>query len=262
MDDAIDWLEDRHRVDDLVLFLDFDGTLAPIVDRPGEARPLDGIAGLLEQIGAVVPVAVVSGRGLADVRSRLGAESVSYAGSHGLEVAGADGRVEISDRLQRLKSRVDDYEQQLRSRFSEVPRVEIERKPFSVAVHFRRRPEAREIVEKAIEKIAGDDEDFEMGIGKMVRELQPEIEVDKGTALQKLRGRLDPERHRTPVYIGDDTTDEDAFEAVADEGLGILVADEPRESAARARLDDPPAVRDFLRLVVRRLDGDLSAAEG
>lgn len=254
MDHAFHWIDSREGVGDLALFLDFDGTLAPIVERPGEAEPLDGVVELIEAIGRVLPVAVVSGRGLDDVVDRLGARGIDYAGSHGMEHLDAQGNRETSKRLERFEAVIDDVEAELRERFSEVPRIEIERKRFGVAVHFRRRPEAREIVESALEKIVDDYGDLRIKTGKMVREIMPDLDIDKGTALRAIRDRIDADDRRCPVYIGDDTTDEDAFEALGDEGVGILVDDEPGETAATRRVDDPREVRELLRRIVERLE--------
>ena len=254
MDDALDWLDEREQLGDLALFLDFDGTLAPIVERPGDARPLPGVTELVEAIGTAIPVAIISGRGLDDVVERLGARSIDVAGSHGMELMYSEGERETSDRLRRFEAIIDDVERQLRDRFSEVPRIEIERKRFGVAVHFRRRPEAREIVEKALEKILEDHDELTLGTGKMVREIAPDLDIDKGTALRAIRQKIDSDGRRFPVYIGDDTTDEDAFEAIRDDGAGILVAEDPGPSAARFHLDDPRTVREFLRRLATRLE--------
>ncbi len=254
MEDAREWLRERDQVDDLALFLDFDGTLAPIVERPGDARPLDGIPALVEAVTKRVPVAVISGRDVDDVRARLGVEGIWYAGSHGMDLVDPQGRREVDEELERLIPMLDEQEDWLRERFSEAPRVEIERKRFGIAVHFRRRPEAQEIVEKALQDAVDQAEGLKKGVGKMVRELQPDVDVDKGTALLAIRRRTDPDSRFTPVYIGDDTTDEDAFEVIRNDGVGILVADQPRETAALYRLEAPAQVREFLEVLVERLE--------
>ena len=255
MKHGIKWLKNRGRADDLALFLDFDGTLAPIVERPGDARPLEGIPELIERIGRHLPVAVISGRGLDDVSDRLGNPSIYIAGSHGMEIRPPQGPAEADERVESLLPVLDEEETRLREHFSEVPRVEIERKRFGIAVHFRRRPEAREIVEKAIEESIDRHPKLKMGTGKMVRELQPDVDVDKGTALQIIRERIDASQ-QWALYVGDDRTDEDAFEAVADDGAGILVAEEPRSSAARYWLRDPGEVRRFLEGIDQLLGAD------
>ena len=247
MRDAMEWLDEQQRVDDLALFLDFDGTLAPIVERPDDARALDGICELVEAVAAVIPVAVISGRGLDDIMERLGARGIYYSGSHGLEMEGPDGTRRELDELRALVPQIDQQEARLRHRFAEVEGVEIERKRYGVAVHFRRRPEAQRKVEEAVEQAVRSSEGLKWETGKMVREVQPDVDLHKGTALRSIWGQIDPDGHRRPLYIGDDRTDEDAFETIADGGVGILVSDAPRPSAASLRLADPRRVREFLK---------------
>lgn len=254
MQNAIEWLKQRDGVDDLALFLDFDGTLAPIVERPGQARPLEGIPELVEKIGQTLPVAVISGRDVDDVSDRLGVDGIWRAGSHGMDILSPEDQRDSAEELEKLIPVIDEQEEQLRQRFAEVPRIELERKRFGVAVHFRRRPQAREIVEKALEKVIDDVDGLKIGVGKMVRELQPDVDVDKGTALEKIRRRLDPQRRCTLMYLGDDTTDEDAFAAIEDDGMGVLVADEERETAAKLILANPEEVREFLDVLVLKLE--------
>lgn len=90
--------------------------------------------------------------------------------------------------------------------------------------------------------------------GKMVREVQPDVNLDKGTALRYIGERIDPEGRRRPMYIGDDRTDEDAFAVIGDKGVCILVGDEPRETLAHYGLRNPAAVCTFLEKLAARLD--------
>lgn len=261
MQSAMEWFDEQDVFDDLAVFLDFDGTLAPIVDRPGEARPVDGVTEVVEAIATRLPVAVISGRGLDDVAQRLGADGIYYSGSHGMEIQSPDGERDETPQLQALLPVLDHHEEQLRRRFAEEPGVEIERKRFGVAVHFRRRPEARDTVQRVVEEAAGQSPKLKWSTGKMVRELQPDVDLHKGTALRAIRERIDEEHALRPIYIGDDRTDEDAFEAIADDGIGILVAQDQRPTAARLRLDDPVQVKAFLRRLAKRLDVSAETSE-
>lgn len=253
VEDARQWLEQTESVDDLVVFLDFDGTLAPIVDRPAQARPVEGVVAIIEELATLVPVAIISGRGLDDVRRRLGAEGIYYAGSHGMEIRHPDGRRHDDPELTRMLPGLDRHEEWLRRIFAEVEGVEIERKRFGIAVHYRRNPEARSKVEQRVAEVVRRNPGLKVGQGKMVREVQPNVELDKGTALRFIRDQIDPDTSRRPLYIGDDKTDEDAFAALEDDGISILVGQATWETGADYRLSDPMEVRQFLRDLVEEL---------
>lgn len=251
MQSAMKWLENEADIEDLGVFLDFDGTLAPIVERPGDARPLPGICALVESLGDEFPVAVISGRGLDDVQQRLGARNIYYAGSHGMEILSPDGSRHEAPEVEKMLEALDRHEKWLRQEFNGTRGVEIERKRFGVAVHFRRNRSAQMKVEETLNQIVGKSEGLKVGTGKLVRELQPDVDWNKGTALRFIVSQLQDKTLR-PLYIGDDTTDEDAFEEIRDEGVGILVAEEERDSAAHLRLHDPEEVRLFLQHLASR----------
>jgi trehalose-phosphatase len=148
---------------------------------------------------------------------------------------------------------LDRAEESLRSLPNHVPGVLIERKKFSIAVHYRqvegdRVAAVAEAVDREIQKHDG----LRKGKGKKVFELQPEIDWNKGKALCWLMDALElAPLEFLPFYIGDDVTDEDAFRVLQDFGIGVVVKDDPsdgaaRRSAARYTLDDCPQVRQFL----------------
>lgn len=232
-----------------VVGLDFDGTLSPIVERPEQAALPPGTAGALERLAGRFPVVIVSGRGAADVRSRVGLDGVWYAGSHGFEITDGRGRPVPGNpaaRHERLVGELDGIERSLRERFGETDGLLVERKPFGVAVHYRLLPSAEAEVVAAAGGLAGARPDLEVVHGKRVAEIRPAVEWHKGTAFLWVAGRLRPDGAGPLVYLGDDTTDEDAFRAVAGRGTGILVAEEPRPTAATYLLRDPDEVRRFL----------------
>lgn len=253
MKEATQWLQEQADVEDLAIFLDFDGTLAPIVERPGDARPVEGVAPLIERIAEWLPVAIISGRGLDDISDRLGAEGIHYAGSHGMEIRGPHGEHHEFEELTELLPELDRREARLREELSDVAGVEVERKRFGIALHYRRNPKARPTVEEVAAEAADASPRLKVSTGKKLRELQPDVELDKGTALRYILDRVDPEGRRRPLYIGDDRTDEDAFAVIGDEGIPIVVGDEGRETLAKYRLRDPEAVRNFLERLANRL---------
>ena len=139
--------------------------------------------------------------------------------------------------------------EELRRRTARIPGALVENKRLSIAVHYRlvapdRVPEVERIVDQAL---AGKPQ-LRKAVGKMVFELRPSVEWGKGKAvlwLMESLGLAGPDV--VPLYIGDDVTDEDAFLALAERGIGILVAELPRPTAARYSLQDVDEVGELLR---------------
>ncbi len=247
-------IQARLRGRRLAAFLDYDGTLTPIVPRPELAVLADGMRAALERLARLAPVAVVSGRDLADVRARVGLELV-YAGSHGFDIAGPGGvRFEHPRGLAALPA-LDAAERQLRAALAGVEGVLVERKRFTLAVHYRQvRAAFTPAVERAVDAALGTPAPLRKMRGKNVFELLPDLDWDKGAAVLWLLEALALAGNDVlPLYAGDDVTDEDAFRALQGRGLGIVVAAEPRATAARYRLRDPEEVGAFL----EALAGDL-----
>ena len=231
-----------------LVVVDFDGTLAPIVDRPEDAMAAPGAIAALGSLCEQTSVAVVSGRPVADVRQRLDTPNAWIAGGHGAQLRHPDGRVENLIDVDRVAGTLDDVQADVHELLDDRPGWLVERKATSLAVHHRlARPEDVSAllprVEAVFETFRGVAPGFTVVPGKAVAELRPDG-IDKGRALALLAERT-PELQ--PVVIGDDVTDEDAFRVAGDlDGAGILVAEEDRPSLAGFRLADPPAVVSFL----------------
>jgi alpha,alpha-trehalase len=241
---------------ELALFVDYDGTLTPIVSHPDAAVLSDAMHSTLERLARLCELAVISGRDLADVRERVGIDGIYYAGSHGFDIAGPSGeRAEYQEGTDFVPA-LDRAERALREALAEVPGCLVERKRFSIATHFRRVAESDlSTVREAVERTHAAHPGLRLASGKKVYELQPDIDWDKGKALRWLMQALDMDPGRfIPVYIGDDVTDEDAFRELADEGIGILVAESPQPTRAACRLDDPEAVERFLNRLADALE--------
>lgn len=253
-DDPVELAIRLGPADARLVVLDFDGVLANIVDHPDHAWPF---AGALEAVAALAErtsVAVVSGRPIADLQARLGTLSVTLAGAHGSEVVHIDGSVEHLVDETDLTDRLDAAEDELRALVDAEPGWLVERKPTAVAVHHRLAStdsvsELLPRVRAHLDRSTAGPPPFTVLAGKAVLELRPEG-VDKGRALDLIAERT-PEL--TPVVLGDDVTDEDAFEAAAARGgTSVLVADTARETAASHRLRDPEAVVNFLVALARK----------
>lgn len=234
-----------------VVFLDYDGTLTPIVERP-ELAVLDAeMRQTLRRLAQRMTVAIVSGRDRADVAQRVGIDDLIYAGSHGFDIAGPGGLEMQHDRAAEFLPALDRAEAELRAQLKTIEGVLVERKRFAIAVHYRLvDAEDVAVVDAAVDAaVAASDKALRRTGGKKVFELRPQLPWDKGKAVCWLLDALGLRRDTLlPIYIGDDETDEDAFVALRElDGLGLLVAEAPRATAAHYRLESPAAVGHFLR---------------
>jgi trehalose-phosphatase len=254
-------LRSRLGARDIAVFLDYDGTLTPIVARPELAVLADDMRTELERVAARCVVGIISGRDLADVRAMVGGgprtDHLWFAGSHGFDVLAPDGtRTEFEEahaHLDALGAAADDLERAL----DDIPGAWVERKRFAVAAHFRqvdddRVPDVEATVDHVLDAHAG----LRKTGGKRIFELRPDVAWDKGRALWSLFERAGLARDEvTAVFIGDDLTDEDAFAALGGEGIGLVVTDEPRPTEADYRLPTPDDVRAFLAELATMLEG-------
>ena len=235
----------------MVLFLDYDGTLTPIVSRPEEAVLSDAMRDILRELAGRYTVAVISGRDLADVKNHVGIENIFYAGSHGFDIAGPEGRhIEVQQGKAFLPT-LDKAQEALEERLGAIPGAAVERKKFSIAAHYRNVEAGREKdVAKAVDEVHADYPSLRKSSGKKIYELQPRVDWHKGKAVQWLLETLGLDQPDVlPIYIGDDITDEDAFAALSDRGIGIVARDKPRPTAAQYELKDPGEVKEFLRRI-------------
>ncbi|SPM42349.1 Trehalose and maltose hydrolase (possible phosphorylase) [Mycobacterium numidiamassiliense] len=231
------------------LFLDYDGTLSPIVADPAAAILADGATEALECLASQCPVAILSGRDLADIRARVPIPGIWYAGSHGFELTGPDGTYHRNEAAAAAIGVLERAAAELSTSLAEIPGVRVEHKRFAVAVHYREvAPEHIGEIVSATHKL-GQRDGLRVTSGRMLVELRPDIDWDKGTTLAWIRDHIDASGSLLPIYIGDDLTDEDAFDAVQFDGIGIVVRhneDGDRKTAARFALQSPDEVREFV----------------
>ncbi len=184
---------------------DFDGTLAPIVDQPDDAKMSKNTEQLLIQLSQTVPTAILSGRGLSDLKQRVPASIKYLVGNHGLE--GLPGAAPLDD----LRSQCQGWKQTLRKHlnpFAHDLGIALEDKEFSIALHYRqsrKKKIARSKILEALRLLDGSPRDL---MGKLAFNIVPAGGPHKGLALQRL---MKESGLRFAFYIGDDLTDEDVF---------------------------------------------------
>lgn len=241
------WTEAWRTTGHLVLLLDFDGTLAPIVDRPERAAMPDRTRAALERLMAMqgVTVAVVSGRGLADVRERAGIPGIAYAGNHGMEIEGA-GLRRIHPEAAAARPQLEEVAATVEPALEGIDGAFVEDKGLTLSIHYRLAPDHAEEVREIVLEAAGGRPELEVFEGKMIVEVRPRVEWHKGKAVLFLLDQMQPPADAPVLYLGDDRTDEDAFHALrawSPAAEGVLVAEHPSaNSAATAHLRDPAEV--------------------
>ena len=232
--------------DTILLLLDFDGTLSEIAPRPEQATLCPGNHSLLCQLAdrAEFVVGVISGRSLQDVEARVNVPGLVYAGNHGLEIRGLglDYRHPDADAASRT---ISEASHDLELRLAGIPGAFVENKTYTLTTHFRQTPPYYHgQVVSTFDDIAHplvQSGSCHVTEAKMALELRPSIDWNKGRALTLIRSRLSPVSF--PIYMGDDSTDEDAFGAVRSAGgIGIYVGAPGVSTCATWRLPSPAEV--------------------
>ncbi|RDE04886.1 trehalose-phosphatase [Sphingomonas aracearum] len=237
------------------LFLDFDGTLVELAERPDAVAVSAELRDTLRRLLARLEgrVAIISGRPAAQIRELFGPVDFAISGSHGVELVHADGRVVMAERpaaLDEILAEADAFA-------AANPGVLIENKPLGVAIHYRQAPEVeQEAIALAMRLAAA--HQVALQPGKMMAELRVGG-GDKGSALRALMEEPNMAGAR-PVFLGDDVTDEPGLAAAAAlGGAGVLVGP-ARETAARYRLDGVADVLAWLAAAAVRGEGAAAAA--
>ncbi|MFB6114581.1 MAG: trehalose-phosphatase [Halodesulfurarchaeum sp.] len=240
--------------DRLFVFSDFDGTLAPIRSDPDDATIRTDAADALAALSGVtnVEVGVISGRSLDDLRDRLGIPDVALAGNHGLEIA-VHGETHVHPEAAECRTSLDQVVEALSSALGDDTGVEVENKGLTASVHVRRVEDVDAATIRPIVEGILDDPDADLTIvpGKQVLELRPDIEWGKGRGVEWILEELqfDPADSHA-IYLGDDVTDEPAFQVVEPFGTGIVVGAPTRDTNATYRLDGPGEVASLLSWIV------------
>ncbi|OGW85006.1 MAG: trehalose-phosphatase [Omnitrophica bacterium RIFCSPLOWO2_01_FULL_45_10] len=240
----------------VMLFLDYDGTLAPIADTPDRAVISKEARGLLYELSnnRGCKLAVISGRSLKDIKSVVGLKNIIYSGNHGLEIDGPNLKFESVVPLG-FKETIKKIKLDLVRRLAHIKGVILEDKGYTLSVHYRLvKKENIHLVKTAfhatiIYYLVGNK--IKINTGKMILEVRPPIEWNKGKSVMWLlarQGFASRGNPVLPVYIGDDATDEDAFSALRKRSLTVFVG-KPKKSKAKYYLKGHKDVLKFLKMV-------------
>eukprot|EP00249_Psilotum_nudum_P009849 c22189_g1_i2 orf=1054-2178(+) len=239
----------------VIVFLDYDGTLSPIVEDPDCAFMSDEMRDTVKKVAACFPTAIITGRNRDKVFEFVRLAELYYAGSHGMDIMGpaescngitADGGKVIDSKVCAM----------LKERARHYSGARVDHNKFCVTLHFRCVKEKDWLpLAEEVQTILECFPELSLTQGRKVLELRPSIEWHKGKALEFLLKSLglDNSADVLPVYIGDDRTDEDAFNVLRERGIGcsILVSKVAKETCAAFSLQDPTEVMEFLQHLVR-----------
>ncbi|KAK8717311.1 hypothetical protein V6N13_044583 [Hibiscus sabdariffa] len=261
--DMFEQIMDASTGKQIVMFLDYDGTLSPIVEDPDRAFMSKKMRKTVRKLAKCFPTAIVSGRCRDKVYKFVKLAELYYAGSHGMDIKGPKKRSKSNKDTESVLFQpaseflpmIDEVYKQLVDTTKSTPGAKVENNKFCVSVHFRCVDEKKwsELAQQ-VRSVLKEYPKLRLTQGRKVLEIRPTIKWDKGKALEFLLESLGYANCTDvfPVYIGDDRTDEDAFKILRDrgQGFGILVSKFPKETSASYSLQEPDEVMDFLRRLV------------
>ncbi|KAF1876215.1 hypothetical protein Lal_00006846 [Lupinus albus] len=267
--DMFEQIVDASKGKQIVMFLDYDGTLSPIVDDPDRAFMSDLMRQTVRKLARCFPSAIVTGRCIDKVYNFVRLAELYYAGSHGMDIKGPsksfkfnkdkESEEVVFQPASEFLPMIDEVYQQLVEKSKSTPGAKVENNKFCISVHFRCVDEKKwgELAQK-VRSVLKEYPKLRLTQGRKVLEIRPTIKWDKGMALEFLLESLG-EFSSTPlgfanltdvfpVYIGDDKTDEDAFKKLRDrgQGVGIMVSKFPKDTSASYSLQEPNEASDGL----------------
>jgi alpha,alpha-trehalose-phosphate synthase [UDP-forming]/trehalose-phosphatase len=209
--------------DNIFLFLDYDGTLTPIVESPDHALLSDDMYSLIVKLKEIMPVAIISGRSLSNIMDIVNIKDIIYSGNHGAEIWDGNSLIIMGDQLSESKQILKKIVSELKAALSPVHGLIVEDKGITASIHFRM--VAQQDLCKMFDLFWSITDSykglFRITSGKKVFEIKPRGIWNKGDAVSWIWKKFGGDR--TPVYIGDDVTDEDAYKAIKGRGVGISV---------------------------------------
>ncbi|XP_011099372.1 probable trehalose-phosphate phosphatase D isoform X2 [Sesamum indicum] len=247
----------------IVVFLDYDGTLSPIVQDPDRAFITTEMREAVRAVANLFPTAIVSGRCRAKVYNFVRLSELYYAGSHGMDIKGpAKGHTHrtgnqtvLCQPAREFLPMINEVYRALMEKIKHIPGAKVENNKFCLSVHYRCVEEKKwgELGDQ-VKMVIKEYPQLRLTQGRKVLEIRPTIKWDKGNALEFLLEALGYAESNDvlPIYIGDDRTDEDAFSVLRErkQGLGILVSKTPKDTNASYSLQEPLEVMKFLQRLV------------
>ncbi len=239
------------------VFLDYDGTLTPIVAKPELAVLSEAMRDAVDRLSRLCVVAVISGRARRVVEGFMGLDRVIYAGSHGLDIAGPGSPGLRKDVGGEFREIIDGFFAKLSQEVSGIAGALVEHTVYGATAHYRQvAPDRVAWVEEAVDRVLAGYPTLRKTRGKMILDIRPRVEWDKGKAALWILESLGlAPSNALALYIGDDLTDEDAFREMKGRGAGILVTGAtPRTTMATHSLRDVEEARRFLEAFISLLE--------
>ncbi|KAK8957068.1 putative trehalose-phosphate phosphatase F [Platanthera zijinensis] len=269
----------------IALFLDYDGTLSPIVDNPDHAFMSNAMRSAVKNVAKFFPATIISGRSRDKVYEFVGLEELLYAGSHGMDMVGpltnshsflsSHNCISSNDKqfkdlsifqpAREFLPMIDEVFRSLVENTRDIKGSKVENNKFCLSVHYRLVDEKNwALIAQRVHDILRTYPRMHITYGRKVLEIRPVINWDKGKAIELLLESLgmNDGDDVLPIYVGDDLTDEDAFKVLREgkRGYGIVVSSVPKETDAHFSLKDPSEVMLFLRALVRWKKSQIAAA--
>jgi trehalose 6-phosphate phosphatase len=249
-------LEQIQRAKQVLFLSDFDGTLTTIAEKPELANIKEGTREILQSLACErrFTVGIVSGRALSDLKEKVNLKGIIYAGNHGFEIEGP-GLNFINPLAEEIKPFFRIIRQILMMTLGTIKGVLVEDKGLTLSVHYRQvNDEQSKDVKSLVERVISGPVShglLKMTSGKKVYELRPAVNWDKGKAVRLLMKRYGKGGRNSgllPIYLGDDLTDEDAFQIIEKygNGISIYIGEPNSNSEARYYLYSPDEVHIFL----------------
>ena len=230
-------------------FLDYDGTLTPIVKKPELAKLSKSKIKYIKKLSSQYFTAIITGRSLTDIKKFIPINTLVFAGSHGFEIQYKNKKIEIL-KISKFKKELNAIRKIIYTHIKPLKNIIIEEKKISIAIHYRLVKKTNDIkfIKNTIKKIKKEYPSFKLLKGKKVYEFLPNLNWNKGKAILSIMKLFGINfNSNTVIYIGDDKTDEYAFRMIKNRGVTILVSNKKTKTNAKFRVRNTEEVINFLK---------------